>query len=327
MSTPKTPTPSTPVSEVALQKPFLKWVGGKTQIIQPVLDALTRGGAAREFGDYREPFLGGGSVLLAVLSLVRAGALLIRGTVRASDANALLINVYRQVQAAPDEVQRHIDAVMAVHRELPAAPAGGANANRKPASLEEARSSRESHYYWLRSRFNDMDTHDAERAALFIVLNKLCFRGMYREGPRGFNVPYGHYKRVPEVAAPGALRAVSDLIRDVEFSVGDFGAQVGAAAAGDLLYLDPPYVPITATSFVGYVADGFGAETHKRLFEAVWEAAARGVRIVMSNHCAPVVREAFADGDRFALRSIVARRAIHSKDPGSTAKEVIVTSL
>jgi DNA adenine methylase len=314
------------ISDVPLHKPFLKWVGGKTQIIQPVLEALTGGGAAREFRDYREPFLGGGSVLLAVLSLVRAGALVIRGTVHASDANALLVNVYRQIQAAPDEVMHHIDAVMAVHRELPDTPAGGAKANRKPASFDDARSCRESHYYWLRKRFNAMTEHNAERAALFLILNKLCFRGMYREGPRGFNVPYGHYKRVPEVATQEALREASKLIRGVEFSVCDFGEQVGRAGEGDLLYLDPPYVPISATSFVGYVSDGFGAEVHERLFEGAREAAARGSRMVMSNHSAPVVIKAFADDEKYVVRGITARRAIHSKNPGSTAKEVIVSS-
>ena len=111
--------------------------------------------------------------------------------------------------------------------------------------------SKESYYYWLRARFNEEESQDViEKSAIFILLNKLGFRGMYREGPHGMNVPYGHYKTTPELISLDGLHIIYDLIKDVEFQKCDYIESFKRVAKGDFVYIDPPYVPETSKSFV-----------------------------------------------------------------------------
>lgn len=292
-------------------KPLLKWVGGKTQILDNVLGLFPTA-----MDNYHEPFVGGGSVLLGVLSRVKAGTLQIRGSVRAADANPNLIAFYRNVQGRVEEL---IVELRRLVDEFATCKNPGV-VNRVATTAEEARSSPESYYFWIRARFNGFSGSDREgvaASAAFLFLNKTCFRGLYREGPRGFNVPYGNYKK-PAILDEAHLRQVSALIQGVEFSVADFKDSLGPVAVGDFVYLDPPYAPETETSFVSYTADGFGGERHLALFEHC-----RGLPCgwLMSNADVKAVREAFAGYD---MRPIVCRRAINSKKPDATTTEVLI---
>ncbi len=296
-------------------KPFLKWVGGKTQILD---DVLARVPATMR--NYYEPFLGGGSVLIAVLQARAAGRITINGTVYASDLNANLINLYKQIQANPAEVHAQLEGLLEVFNAIT-----GTEVNRAPTTPAEAISSKESYYYWLRGRWNRLGgEHRATpaAAAMMLFLNKTCFRGVYREGPNGFNVPYGHYATC---AFPTLLElnTLSSLFQSVTFTVTDFATPLAAAAAGDFVYLDPPYVPLESTSFVGYTADGFPLAQHKALFDAARAAAGRGASFLLSNADVPLVKGAFP-APAFETTVLPVRRAIHSKDPSSTAKEVLV---
>ena len=102
-----------------------------------------------------------------------------------------------------------------------------------------------------------------------MVINKICFRGMYREGPNGFNVPYGHYKKTPTIISKQDLDSISDLIKNVNFIHSSFTTSIKNIKNNDFVYLDPPYAPESTKSFVGYVADGFSLETHKLLFNEI----------------------------------------------------------
>ena len=141
--------------------------------------------------------------------------------------------------------------------------------HRKPKSLQEAKNFKESYYYWLRKRYNTLDKESIERSALFIFINKTCFRGMYREGPHGYNVPYGHYKRTPTIITKSELDTISELIQEVEFIHSDFTDSIQKVSEGDFVYIDPPYAPETTNSFVGYVAGGFSLEMHNALFDSI----------------------------------------------------------
>jgi DNA adenine methylase len=297
-----------------MAKPFLKWVGGKTQILEEVLSLFP------SMKNYHEPFVGGGSVLLGLLSAVAEGKITMTGKVFASDLNPTLIGLYRNVQARPAEL---VAAVKLLTADL--ALCTGSVVNRKPGTIEEARSSAESYYYWIRSRFNTagMDRTSVAFSAMFLFLNKTCFRGLWREGPRGFNVPCGHYKN-PTIIDEANILAVSNLVKDVVFICQPFAASLAATMAGDFVYLDPPYAPENATSFVGYTTEGFDLEMHKTLFELAKQMKAREVRILMSNADVPLVKDSFPAGD-YETKIISCRRAIHSKEPGTQTNEVLIT--
>jgi len=286
-------------------KPFIKWVGGKTQIIEDVL-----GSFPTKIDDYHEVFVGGGSVLLSVLSKG-----LVNGKVCAYDLNGSLIALYQNIQTQPDVVHKHLQKMFNEYDKCL-----GTEINREPKTLKEAKQSKENYYYWIRKKFNSNKEETPQRSAMFIFLNKTCFRGVYREGPNGFNVPYGHYKTTPMILTKKELSKVSDLIKDVQFRKCDFREAFKEIGKGDFVYLDPPYAPETKTSFVGYTKDGFGVKDHEDLFNLTKTS---GVDFVMSNVKVDLVVNTFSD---YNIKDVKARRTINSKNPESTTTEVLVSS-
>lgn len=295
-----------------IQKPFLKWVGGKTQLLPRVLGRFP---AAME--NYHEPFVGGGSVLLALLSLRDQGKVVVTGDIYASDINSALIDVYRHIRSNKDELFDKVTQHMDIYKSLAVL-----KGTRNPTTLEEAMSSKESYYYWMRTQFNKTGNNSSSvtRSALFWILNKTCFRGMYREGPNGFNVPFGHYKRDPVIITRAALIRISELLQDVKFCKCGFEDSLKRVKKGDFVYMDPPYAPATAKSFVGYTSSGFAPNDHSELFEAA-KRLEEGVKLLMSNSNVALVRDAF---DSYQCDVISARRAINAKNPGSTTTELLI---
>lgn len=294
-------------------KPFLKWVGGKAQILDHVMALFPT-----EMVNYHEPFLGGGSVLLALLTRVRNGLVKISGCIRASDLNSNLIHLYKNVQARPEELIIEVKKLSAEF-----ARATGAIVERKPTSIEEALTSPESYYFWIRSAFNALpDDARASPAASAMVLfmNKTCFRGVYREGPNGFNVPYGNYAN-PRILDEDHIRQVSQLIQGVIFTVQPFTDSVAACAAGDFVYLDPPYA---GDSFVSYTKDGFGQENHKQLFQLCAGLREKNVGMLLSNADVKAVRDAFPS-PAYTTKIVSCKRSINSRKPDAKANEVLIT--
>jgi len=294
---------------ISIQKPFLKWVGGKTQIISNIISKITD-----TMNNYHELFLGGGSVLLAVLSLQKENKITINGN--AYDINKTLINVYKHIQNSKDELYNYLTQYIETYDGL-----SGDDINRKPESIEDAMTSKESYYYWLRKKFNNIDKDSIECSALFMFINKTCFRGMYREGPNGFNIPYGHYKKTPVIITKNDLDVVCDLIKDVRFEHCGFKTSIKNVESEDFVYLDPPYAPVNDNSFVGYVADGFDLKTHKSLFKKIKKL--NKTKFMMSNAKVDLVTESFQN---YNCVDITVRRAINAKKPGSKATEVIITN-
>jgi len=297
------------MTEYKIQKPFLKWVGGKTQIIGDIISKIPK-----DITNYHELFLGGGSVLLAVLSLQRQNKIVIKNKIYAYDINEVLINVYKHIQTNKDELYKIITSYITEYDSII-----GTTINRKPHNIDEAKTSKESYYYWIRSKYNKIDKNTIECSALFMFINKTCFRGMYREGPNGYNVPYGHYKKTPTIISRIDLDYISDLIKDVEFNHGSFDDTIKFVKDGDFVYLDPPYAPENTNSFVGYVLDGFNLEMHKLLFSEIKKLGK--IKFIMSNAKVDLVTENFTE---YECQDITARRAINSKKPGSTTMEVII---
>jgi DNA adenine methylase len=305
---------------MALVKPFLKWVGGKTQIIHDVLSLFPK-----RIHNYHEPFLGGGSVLLALLS---DESVVVTGRIYASDINPHLIAIYKNIQHRPEDVIAEVKRLADEYEKCT-----GSVINRKPLSIEEAMSSPESYYFWIRSQFNRItkgadhisSAGSLKASALLLFMNKTCFRGLYREGPNGFNVPFGNYKN-PTIIDEAHIRKVSALIRDVIFtceSYVDSLARVSGHPDEDFVYMDPPYAPETSKSFVGYTADGFSLDDHKILFSICDKIEAR---MLMSNADVALVNTAFS-GAQYTKKTISCKRSINSKSPESRTNEVLITNI
>lgn len=284
-------------------KPLLKWVGGKTQIINEILKCVPP-----KINNFHDPFVGGGSVLLEMLKKQ------ITGKYYASDSNANLINFYKQIQTNVSGVIADIQKIV---NEFNASLSG--TINRKPKNLAEAQTHKESYYFWVRDLYNkETNRNTAEMAARFLFLNKTCFRGLYRENSKGeFNVPYGNYTN-PAIFDPLHLQSVATAIVNVVFTCQDFTVALGSVKKDDFVYLDPPYVKEKNTSFVDYTASGF--DMHKTLFGLV----KNGMNFLLSNADMPEVRIEFADTKKYEISVIQAKRAINSKKPGSKTNELLI---
>ena len=270
-------------------KPFIKWVGGKTQILNDTLSLFPT-----TIENYHEPFVGGGSVLLNVLSKN-----IVQDKIYASDTNYSLIQLYKHVQNNFEELYIELKKIYKNYEN----------------NIEEKE--KEKYYYSMRQLFNTCDKNSIEHSALFMFLNKTCFRGLYREGPNGFNVPYGHYKKV-NIIDKDELEKISELIKNVNFECLDFRESLKKVGSQDFVYLDPPYAPEKKNSFVGYTKGGFKLEDHNELFKTIKE----NIPIfVMSNSNVELVNESFQGYDK---KVIIAKRSINSKNPESKTEEVII---
>ena len=308
---------ATHIIAIRIPKPILKWVGGKTQIIDSLIVDFPR-----EINNYHEAFLGGGSVLLTLLSYVKSGIIKISGNIYAYDLNEPLIYIYKNIQMQPIELYDAIKTIITEFNEC-----GDGEINRIPINIEEAKKARENYYYWSRSKYNKLSATDKRSvfgSAMFIFLNKTCFRGVFRVGPNGFNVPYGHYAN-PEIINKEHLEEIHHLIKDVRFECCDFTTSLMPTniEQGDFLYLDPPYAPETETSFVGYTENGFNIDNHNRLFHLIHILTEAKHKIMLSNADVRLVSDNFAN-EKYNTTNILCKRSINSKNPDAKAKEVII---
>ena len=304
------------VKKIIIPKPILKWVGGKTQIIDKLIVDFPI-----EINNYREAFLGGGSVLLAFLSYVKSGIIKINGNIYAYDLNEPLIYIYKNIQTQRNELYDILKNIITDFKEC-----GNGKINRTPENIEEAKIAKENYYYWIRSEYNKLSIIDKKGilgSAMLIFLNKTCFRGIFRVGPNGFNVPYGHYSN-PEIINKEHLDDIHNLIQNVIFECCDFDTSLALSniVQGDFTYLDPPYAPETNTSFVGYTEKGFDIENHKKLFNLIHNLTDAKHKVMLSNADVSLVRENFKE--KYNTSSILCKRSINSKNPESKAKEVII---
>jgi DNA adenine methylase len=285
-------------------RPILKWAGGKRQL----LPELRRHYPAA-FGRYHEPFVGSGAVFL---DLHNRGLLEGRD-VWLSDVNADIIGCYRAVRDDPEAV---ITALAALER-------GHAAGGRE-------------HFYDVRdARFNPMrialqaagspeQRYTPELAAMLVYLNRTGFNGLFRLNAQGaFNVPAGRYGRVRICDAENIRALAGALSRlGVRLTVSPFARAVEEAGAGDFVYLDPPYAPVSRTAqFTSYTAAGFGPAEQAALQRAAIGLAARGAFVLLSNSVASHIRHLYADNvdarsAGLRARRVRARRAINSRAAG-----------
>ena len=302
-------------NKINIISPIIKWVGGKTQIIDKIICEFPL-----VINNYREIFLGGGSVLLALLSYVKHNIIKINGKIYAYDINEALISMYKNIQLNSDELFEEISKIIDKFYKC-----NNNIINRKPENIIEAMENRENYYYWVRSEYNKLskiDKNSVLGSAMLIFLNKTCFRGIYRVGPNGFNVPYGNYKN-PEIINKKHLDELSELISPVIFECSDFSQSLSNNIdENDYIYLDPPYAPENSNSFVNYTESGFPYEMHINLFTMIHNLTLNNKKIMFSNADVQFIRDNFKDN--YNILSIECKRSINSKNPNSKTKEVII---
>lgn len=267
-------------------KPVIKYVGGKTQLLPELFKVFPD-----PIRTYYEPFLGGAAVFFALRDLGRFEKACL------NDWNKELVNLYAVVRDAPDRL------------------------------IEDLRVAKENYlkdpqkvYLEVRA----MEPEDpVQRAARTVFLNKTGFNGLYRLNKQGkFNVPWGKRPN-PSLCDEENVRACSEGLQGVRLTQGDFAPAVADAGPGDLVYFDPPYLPLTDTSnFTSYTEAGFSMEDQKRLASTFRQLVEKGATCVLSNHDVPAMDDLFAG---FEIRRVPAKRSINSKgDKRGPVGEVIV---
>lgn len=228
---------------INLARPFLKWAGGKTQLISDIEKALPINLTQTNF-TYIEPFVGSGAVLFWILNNFPK---LEKAVI--NDINEDLVNTYKIIASKPKEL---VSILEILQNEFHA--------------LEGNEDDKKLYYYAKRSLYNSRKEEQSGQAALFIFLNRTCFNGLYRVNKKNeYNVPMGGYKR-PTICDKKNLFAVSNLLQKVEILCGDFEQTLPHASKNTLFYFDPPYKPLNETSsFNSYAKDEFNDNEQIRL--------------------------------------------------------------
>ena len=295
-------------------RPFLKWVGGKRQLL-PVLRRFY----PEPMGRYFEPFVGSGAVFF---DLVSSGRLNGDGAVL-SDDNADLIACYRRVCRSLVDVAAALERLAADH----AARGRECYMEVRDRQFNPMRAA------W-RERGADLDDYPAELAAMLIYLNRTGYNGLFRLNASGeFNVPPGRYDS-PKVIDRPLLTRVSEVLASPGIRVehAAFDRVLQEARAGDFVYFDPPYAPLSATAnFRGYTGRGFSDADQARLQQALITLARRDVQVLLSNSVAPSISSLYegnAEAAAAGLRTwrFPARRAINSRPDRRGAVEELVVS-
>lgn len=271
----------------AMPRPFLKWAGGKRQLLPELEKRVAK---ARPHGRYHEPFVGGGALFF---NLCRRGAL---GNEAAflSDNNPRLIEAYQGVQ-------QDVEGLIALLEEHQAAHC-------------------QEHYYAVRA---SMPQDPLARAARVIYLNRTCFNGLYRENSKGaFNVPMGRYKN-PRICDAANMRAVSAALGNCTLECRPFQAVLEHAEAGDFVYFDPPYDPVSKTAnFTSYHQEQFGEAAQAELAEVFRELDRRGVKALLSNSDTPLINKLYRG---FKVDYVMAARLVNrDADKRGKVREVLV---
>lgn len=267
--------------------PFIKWVGGKRQLLGNIDRILPR-----KYNNYFEPFLGGGALFLHLTP----------HTAVINDLNPELMNTWQVVKDDPESLMR----LLKIHQEK----------NTKEYYLDIRLMDRD-------GRLKDMSS--VERAARFIYLNKTGFNGLWRVNARGENnVPYGRYKR-PVIADPRILSVSGYLNRNqITLLHTDYQEATKSVKKGDLVYFDPPYIPLTPTAdFTSYTSSGFGIQEQQELRDTFAELSARGAFVILSNSNTKLTRQLYDSVPNRHFRQVKAGRSINS----NAAKRGPITEL
>jgi DNA adenine methylase len=278
--------------------PFVKWAGGKTQILDHIETLLPS-----QYSRYFEPFLGGGAVffwLWRTKRLTTGVASTSSSKILLSDLNDRLIQTYCVVRDHPQELISELDKLI-------------------PYRTEKD-------YYGFRKIWSSIKD-PIESSALFIYFNKLCYNGLYRENKnREFNVPWGKRPNA-QLYNKRNILSTSKSLQDCDLIVCDFEKILSRVTENSLVYLDPPYHFPESNGFTGYTAGGFDEKEQERLSEIIHNLTSLGVKVILSNSCTNRIIELYPEDMGYVIETISTRRLI-SCDPDTRQKanEVLITN-
>ena len=278
-----------PAKEPLLLPLFLKWAGGKLQLIEQFKNIFPR-----NFRNYYEPFIGSGAVFFYVKSKLKPNKVIL------SDTNDDLINCFVIVRDKPSEL---VESLL----------------NHKKKHSRE-------YYYAVRNIKSD-SLDSVNRAARMIYLNKTCFNGLYRVNSKGqFNVPFGDYVN-PSIFDKSILFQASQLLQDVHLQIMTFEKVLDFARKDDFVYFDPPYIPVSKTSsFTGYSKSDFAVKEQKQLSKVFRTLDSRGCFVMLSNSDHVLTRELYRDYEKNTA-IVRAKRLINSVGTRRGAiNELVVTN-
>ncbi len=246
---------------MAKAKPFIKWVGGKGQLLEQLDAQLPADFSNWEDVTYIEPFVGGGAMLFYMLQRYPN----IRHAV-INDVNPDLTTCYRTVRDMPDQLITSLAEIQDVYNTL------------------ETEEGRKEFFLAVRDRYNEKNLDPLENTTKFFFLNRTCFNGLYRVNKKGlFNVPFGKYIN-PQIFDPATIRNDSELLQRIEILTGDFEATFDYAQGNTLFYFDPPYRPLSDTSsFNDYAKEAFNDDAQIRLKEFCDRVDNAGFHFMLSN--------------------------------------------
>lgn len=269
--------------------PALKWVGGKTQLLESIKKKIPS-----HYNNYFEPFVGGAAVLLGLQPK--------QATI--NDINEQLINLYRQLKISVEDVIKEVKKL-----------------DLAPCTKER--------YYNIRERYNkkiEANVQDVESAAIMIWLNKHCFNGLYRVNKKGlFNVPYNNRVNGKSIDENN-IRAIGQYLKneDINIICKDFEEACADVKPGDFVYFDSPYVPESKTAdFTDYSKEGFSLEDHKRLADLFRKLDKMGAKVMLSNNDVSLVRDFYAG---YNIQSLDVKRMINRNANKRVGKEVLITN-
>ena len=242
-------------------KPFIKWVGGKGQLIEQLDAQLPANFENWNDVTYIEPFVGGGAMLFYMLQQypnIRRAVI--------NDVNSDLTTCYRTVRDMPEQLITSLMEIQNAYNEL------------------ESEEGRKEFFLAVRDRYNEKNLEPLENTTKFFFLNRTCFNGLYRVNKRGlFNVPFGKYTN-PQICDPATIRKDSELLQHVEILTGDFEETFNYAQGNTLFYFDPPYRPLSDTSsFNDYAKEAFNDDAQIRLKEYCDRIHDAGFHFMLSN--------------------------------------------
>lgn len=271
-------------------KPFIKWVGGKRQLLPTIKDMMSE-----SFDTYYEPFVGGGALLF---NIAPEKAII-------GDMNATLIGTYKSIRDNKEALIQTLDTLTASH---------------------ESSSDKKAFYNQMRYKYNNealKNPDSLEACAMFMYLNKTCFNGLYRVNSKGlFNVPFNNREKL-NLYDDSNLDDIAEYLSHVVILNGDFEETCKIAKQGDFVFFDSPYAPLKQESFESYTKEGFSLDDHKRLARVFHELTEKGVYCMLTNHNTDLIRELYHDCN---IKIVSVKRMINSDASKRTGEEVIITN-
>ena len=275
------------MNKPAFPKPFLKWAGGKSNLLKQYEPLFPKWS-----GDYFEPFIGSGAVFFFLSAREEARKYYL------SDLNREIVDAFCAVRDDVEEVIRLLTKHQKLHSK--------------------------DYFYQVRALVPD-NLSTFERAARTIYLNKTCFNGLYRVNKKGeFNVPMGSYKK-PSILQVETLKTASRALARADLAVGHYSGLVDKAQAGDFIYLDPPYHPLSKTAmFTNYVAEAFDEKDQMELSQVATTLSEKGCLFMESNSNTDFVKDLYKD---FKIQEVLARRSINrEKSKRGIITELVITN-